>query len=335
MIQIDELKFASKYPFSKVAKSIVKQSGLSIDSIPNRVVERASYLVISSLHGKPYSQLVVGHSDVLKDNVLAFPVAKILVSIIDRFEVTRKFCQSFYDGVMLSLEAEPDEVLFDIAKELNVNLSISEGFYFAEVDIASYLKPEFDSASSKLVNQQVEKGRVFLSRRGFVKLLSEIIVQDLKASLPVDVSGASNDLKLAAKRIEAVYSEESRKVFSKTDFGEVNPVFFPPCISKLYSELVSGQNVNHLGRFAVATFLNQVGLPSEKIVDAFRATPNFNEHITRYQVERISGKKGNSKDGYNCPSCDKMRTYGLCVADCPVSHPVQFYEREFSKQKKK
>jgi DNA primase large subunit len=335
MIRIDELKFASKYPFSRIAKSIVKQSGLSIDSIPDDVVERASSLVIFSLQGKPYSELLVGHSEILMTNVLAFPVAKILVSLIDRFEVYRKFCQSFYDGLVSSFEAEPDEVLFDLARELNINFWISDGFYFAEVDIVSYLKPEFDSASSKLVNQQVENGRVFLSRRGFVKFLSEVIVHDLRASLPVDVSGASNDLKLAAKRIDAVYSEESRKVFSKTDFGEVNPLFFPPCISKLYSELVSGQNVNHLGRFAVATFLNQVGLPSEKIVDAFRAAPNFNEHITRYQVERISGKRGNSKGAYNCPSCDKMRAYGLCVADCPVSHPVQFYEREISKQKRK
>jgi DNA primase large subunit len=56
--------------------------------------------------------------------------------------------------------------------------------------------------------------------------------------------------------------------------------------------------------------------------------PDFNEKIARYQVEHIAGLRG-SRTRYKPPSCQTMRSLGLCVEDgrlCPkwIKNPLEF-----------
>ncbi|MEK6958288.1 MAG: hypothetical protein AABW99_04910 [archaeon] len=345
---VEELRFAQKYFFSTAAKMAVKQSGYLLEDIPESVLRRAGSMVASAFEEKNYGPRIEASPGLLLDEILAFPAAKILVSMIDRFELYRKFCSMVSDSVFLNLENEKSDVLLGIAMDLGLKANLSEDkFFFVELGISDYLRPELDSASMKLANAQVSKGKVFLDRNLFARHVSMIVAQELRESLPVPVKGVPAQFKSAADSLKGRFAEVSRKQFSRTDFGGVAPENFPPCMAKIYSELIAGVKVNHSARFAIATFLYSIGMEPEKIIDMYRQTPNFNERTTRYQVERLVGsgaKLGSSSEakmsrspaagmaaGYSAPSCDKMRSYNLCVANCHVSHPVQFYTREKSK----
>ena len=221
--------------------------------------------------------------------------------------------------------------IFRIAEELGIEYE-DTGNGIA-VPISHYLRPDLEKPADKLANQKVNGGFVYLDINHFKILIAMIAAQELKTSIEsigLQMKDAPQNLKRAAEDLDKEFMQTTRAQFSKSDFGAVAPEAFPPCMAKIYSELLSGVNVTHSGRFAIAAFLASIGMPAEKIIDAFRRTPNFSESVTRYQVERIAGVKGAA---YSSPSCDKMRSYNLCVANCPVSHPVQFYELEISRGK--
>ena len=74
-------------------------------------------------------------------------------------------------------------------------------------------------------------------------------------------------------------------------------------------------------------FLVNIQMPQEDIVALFAKAPNYDERITRYHVDNISGKHSGKK--YSAPSCAKVREHSLCISrTCNVMHPMQFYERE-------
>jgi len=100
----------------------------------------------------------------------------------------------------------------------------------------------------------------------------------------------------------------------------------PPCIEKLIEDLQRGENLSHFARFALAAFLVNAGWDVGQIVDLFRNAPDFDEKVTRYQVEHIAGKRGGGRR-YTPPSCERMRQEGLCVANCGISNPIEWLRR--------
>jgi DNA primase large subunit len=69
-----------------------------------------------------------------------------------------------------------------------------------------------------------------------------------------------------------------------------------------------------------------IGKQTDEVVELFKNAPDFNEKITRYQVEHLAGTKG-SRVKYSVPSCEKLRNENLCFAteDCAgIINPVQF-----------
>lgn len=74
------------------------------------------------------------------------------------------------------------------------------------------------------------------------------------------------------------------------------------------------------------------------IVDLFRSSSDFNERMTRYQVEHIAGERG-SGTKYIPPTCDTLRTHGLCLGmndTCKgVRHPLTYYRVKTGTLKKK
>jgi len=100
----------------------------------------------------------------------------------------------------------------------------------------------------------------------------------------------------------------------------------PPCIEKLIQDLQHGENLPHFARFALAAFLVNAGWSVDQIVDLFRNAPDFDEKVTRYQVEHIAGKRGGGRR-YVPPACERMRQEGLCVANCGISNPIEWLRK--------
>ncbi|MEM2954263.1 MAG: DNA primase regulatory subunit PriL, partial [Candidatus Bathyarchaeia archaeon] len=93
-----------------------------------------------------------------------------------------------------------------------------------------------------------------------------------------------------------------------------------------------GRHIPHIARFTLTTFLVNIGMPTENIIDLFRASSDFNERLTRYQVEHISGERG-SRTRYKPPKCQTLKTHGICMTPnkpcAKISHPLKYYQRRF------
>ena len=122
--------------------------------------------------------------------------------------------------------------------------------------------------------------------------------------------------------------EIQKKKFWATDFGIVEPEFFPPCIFHALANVKGGVNLAHSMRFAMTSFLLSVGMSVDEILNLFNISPDFGAEKTLYQIEHISGSTGNK---YKPPACDTMRTYGNCIGKdrlCEkINHPLRYYEK--------
>jgi len=102
--------------------------------------------------------------------------------------------------------------------------------------------------------------------------------------------------------------------------------YYPPCIRHALEVMNQGENLPHSARLMLATYMLAIGKSIDDIVILFHNAPDFNEKITRYQVEHLAGTKG-SRTKYSVPSCEKLRNENLCFAteECNgIINPSQF-----------
>lgn len=127
--------------------------------------------------------------------------------------------------------------------------------------------------------------------------------------------------------VEGFNSVAPSKIFNDTEnllvFAEN---FFPPCMQSILRSLVSGDNLTHHQRFALATFLLNLDIDIDNLLSIFRYSPDFNERIARYQLEHLAGLRG-SKKRYLPYSCATMKTLNLCSSDCGTKNPLQYFYR--------
>ncbi|MBS3061101.1 MAG: hypothetical protein J4215_00800 [Candidatus Diapherotrites archaeon] len=334
MFSIDELRFASKFPFSATSRQVLKLNGFELNRVPAQVLKKAVLLIVfaqkphkKAEYEKFFSERQIGSSDLLLTDVQAFPVAKILLSAMNQPEFFDRFADLFARQTFFYLSLESNkETLLGLANEMNskAHPSSKQGF-FAQVALTDFLEANFREDFMKLVNQQLDSGTIFLNRNDFCRFLSELSRERVASSLPVSLENVPKNFVDVSRQLKEQLAFRKRQEFDFKSLGSVDQDAFPPCMAKIYSELLAGQNVNHPGRFNLATFLVAIGMPTDQIVDAFKGAPNFDEKVTRYQVERIAG---HGKAKYSPSSCAKMREYELCVANCPVTHPLQFYRNQ-------
>ena len=146
-------------------------------------------------------------------------------------------------------------------------------------------------------------------------------------SFKEDIIRIQNQVKLHREKIEAA------------PVGKLDIAKLPPCMKDILSSIQAGENVPHMGRFALVSFLSTLKLSTNDILKLFSTAPDFEEEKSRYQIEHITGDI--SSTTYKPPACDKMRTYGLCPTDKMDSlckkkrHPLSYYKAKWYLEKKK
>jgi DNA primase large subunit len=76
----------------------------------------------------------------------------------------------------------------------------------------------------------------------------------------------------------------------------------------------------------LATYMLEIGKSVDEVAALFHNAPDYNEKVTRYQVEHLAGIRG-SHVKYSVPSCEKLRNENLCFATekCNgITNPIQF-----------
>jgi len=218
--------------------------------------------------------------------------------------------------------------------------------YPYRMPIPSYLKGIETLRTQKrwmLVNRIVNKGYVYLSKRDLVRVLSEFVkrrVLNLASEYSTYLSEVPENLiKEDTERLRELVKDvrgftEERLSSEAIVKAGIREEFFPPCITNIMNSLLKGEHLSHAQRFALATFLLNAGADVEYVLDIFRHAPDFNEKIARYQIEHLAGLRG-SRKRYSVYSCDKMKSLGMCVAECGVRTPLQYYFKEYRRHLRK
>ena len=189
------------------------------------------------------------------------------------------------------------------------------------IPIPDYLRHavNFHELEWKLVNRHVENGMVFLSPHETVRLIRRELGGYIRS-------------RIKAANTPSLYKGFEDKVNRLVDLAKKFTVSttvsteYPPCIKHAIDELESGENLSHSGRFMLATFLLGRGQSIDEIAPLFKNAPDYNEKVTRYQINQIAGETG-SNTKYSCPSCEKLKIKDLCFAipECDnIINPIQF-----------
>lgn len=262
-----------------------------------------------------------------KKSILSYLFSRLLVNLTEEW-VRRRFAvkeaRRYSELIKNEDFARKKYVLGIISADLGIKADISElSSNSIKVHVSSYLRASSRIKSEKwrLINQDLVKGYVEITENDFIRLIEEFLRERLAEKVEID-DDLKDILEPYLKEIEPVIFIEKERI-GKVKFDKVEMECFPPCMKKILSDLKAGINLPHTARFAITSFLINIGLDVEEIMALFRSAPDFREDLTRYQVEHIAGATGTE---YDCPACDTMRTYHNCYAECKTYHPLSKYE---------
>ena len=331
----------SKYPFTKETQEyrLLRQNYIAEEDLTKPefaiLTDRAKSRILQSLE----KGIVDSQPDMDPEiEVWSFSVAMYLVMTIGDSYLRRRYALAEAKRVYELLRMDQSEKLFEIAVatfnwDIRKELPGSGEQYDFALHFVNYLSNalNFQDDKWKLVNRLLTNSYVFLTQDETARLLEEEVRKFIESRLDnADAIIQTSPAELTdeiRRRLALVRNRVAYEELPKNAVIEA----YPPCIKLLYDRVVAGQHLSHLGRFALTTFLFNIGVSVDEIVKLFSNQSDFNEKMTRYQVEHIAGAKG-SKTKYKPPNCDTLRTHGLCllrVEECRnIKNPLVYYKRK-------
>ena len=337
-IQMSSARFTktdlAKYPFLKESTEYVRKLNLKVEDLINpeleKVLERAEERVEEAI----LYTMVERKTRNQEVEILSFPAAIMLTIATGSSFIKKRYALAEAKQTYEDLKEESKKRILEIAGNLGWKLGLNQltasPFEFA-VSFADYLgnATHLRDKKWKLINRVLSDGCVLLSRNETARLLSEEVRRHVEERLEVkDLPDFPKKIVEMAERMKKTTAEK----IGQTEMEEIPKVMvqeaFPPCISALYLAFSSGRHLSHIGRFALTSFLINIGMPPDKVIELFKNISDFNEKMTRYQVEHIAGETG-SRTRYIPPKCDTLKTHGVCVNPdelCGrVRHPLSYY----------
>ena len=329
----------ARYPFLSSARDTVAAADVDLATVVDAgdpAVERAVERVVGAVEDGAVGE---AHRDV-RTELLSYPIARVLVSLIDQPALTRRYAGAEAEAAHrrfteeLSADApelrsvETDQLTLDaLLSEFELVDDIHERPEGFAVAVVAYLQhaARLRDDEWRLVNRDLSDGRVPVSRPELFRLLQQAVERRVEAGLPLSVPDAIADpLADEVAEIEGVLDE----LDLTREIDTVVPELFPPCMQALLDQIQQGEHLEHHSRFAITSFLTSIGLTTDEIVDLYSINPGFGEQMTRYQTDHIRGDSGPTD--YTPPSCATMQSYGDCVNKddlCDaISHPLSYYE---------
>ena len=307
----------------KITDLASPEYGQILNRAEKRIEEAILYAQISQQH--PNQEI----------EILSFPIAIMMISATNDPFLKRRYALAEAKRAYNSLKLENAEKIITIAVFFNWKIKLAEQTTTDyALNFTDYLRNtvDFHESKWKLVNRALQNGEVHLTRDEAARLLAEEvrrhIEKKLEAKLELELPQTIID---HVERLEQLFISRKGKIRLETLPKEVVTNAFPPCIRQLYSDVQSGRHISHIGRFTLTSFLIQSGMTTEDVVNLFRTFSDFNERMTRYQVEHIARGRG-SRTKYIPPRCDTLRTHGVCPGMneiCrKIRHPLAYYRRK-------
>jgi DNA primase large subunit len=346
---LDAGSLFAEYPFLPGAEAILGSEPVSVGALLQepayerpRAIGRARILAAADdPRGERTVEELAGASGDVR--YLSFLFARLVLASAPSLAVLRRWAVSEAKRSYGRLAAAEPEELEEVARRLGYPIERRARRMTFELTDYLRLSVAFREADFRLARQDVERGRVTVESVRAARLLQEAIRRTLAVPLPLTVEVVTLVRDRESELLGTVAERMPKPVARAGSAGaRLSPERFPPCIRRMQRTLERGENLSHAGRFCLAAFLHRAGADLETIVDAYRGAPDFDESITRYQVEHITSRGGG--EGYEPPECDTLRSHGLCARDgdpdskdpaerrrdelCfrPVlKHPLQYY----------
>lgn len=329
----------AKYPFTVealeyiVARNIEAPDLTRPEFIP--ILDRAKERIKQAIFGGKIS------SELTQEDIdlFAYPTALMLVSAIGDDKTRRRYALAEAKRAYELLRREPPEKLIQIATytfgwdSKLVQERIGESFFEFALHFKDYIRnsTRIRDVKWKLVNRVMSQGYALLPREDFARLLEEEVqarilerTADFRVTLPEELATQVAPLISTLKlRAESLAADDMPLA--------VATAAIPPCMKNLLSMLQTSKHLSHMGRFAMAAFLLNIGTNEQDLLNMLKSFTDFDERVARYQVEHIAGKRG-SRRKYTAPNCATMRTHGLCINPdelcATIRHPLSYYRRK-------
>lgn len=336
----------AKYPFTSEASAYVSRVGLEVHelSAPDyreitvRAVERVKEAIVRgrvSWKGEKRSDV----------ELFSYPVALFFVSNIRDGFLTRRYALAEAERAYRLLQTEEAATLIDIASRafgwktrmLPRTAGHPSGF---AVHFIHYLRNAtvFNDDRWKLVNRTLVDGEVCLQQPEYARLLSEEVKTHINRRLQdtpeIELPPAlTEQVAYLTKTLEMRKSTLPRDGLPRGTFREA----YPPCIAELHKALLEGQNLSHFGRFTLTSFLLNIGMKVDAIVELYTSVTDFDEGLTRYQVRHIAGATGSGVK-YRAPNCKTVKTHGLCPGPdnlcSQINRPLSYYRAKLRRDRR-
>ena len=169
----------------------------------------------------------------------------------------------------------------------------------------------------RLPNHELEQGwvtlwdeEIYSSDAQLSRLLREKIKIEIQRDAREQIEKLGDDkipgLEKYVDMIKDTLGDFKKK---ELELSRVDQEDWPPCMHKAITELARGVNVNHTGRFFLASMASKIGMPQKDAVAFFSNAPDFSEATTSYQVGQIY------EMDYTPTSCEKMKLGSNCAVE--------------------
>ena len=327
----------AKYPFLSEASDYVRELGLSIEELSapefTPVLDRAEKRLEEALSKGRVSGDLTNESA----EILSFPISNLILSLVGEERARRRFALAEAKRAYELLRQESPEKIEHIAsttfswKVKRLDLKLGRRFYDFALSLPNFLHNSIHLREARwnLPNRVLDHGFVYVTRDEAARLMEEEVKMKI-----LERSGRTPDKvpRLFESRVDRAKGLVVKwlGVPTKYELPKVPlPEAMPPCVRHLIDSLDEGKNVQHMGRFTLASFLLNIGTGEEDVVRLFKPATDFSERMTRYQVEHIGGKRG-GRTKYTCPMCTTLKTHGVCYKPdeiCEaIRNPLSYYK---------
>ena len=333
----------ARYPFFSAAREAVQRADISPPRLVTEgdpAVERARERVERALMSGTVASETPGRwSD--RDELLSYPIARILVSLVDVRAAVEKYAEAEAETAFARLREDldaddaelrsvstPRADLETVLDEFDLDGTVQRvgddphraGF---RIDVTAYLRladPDWGDGW-RLVNRDLAAGAVPIDGDELRRLLREAVRRRVADGLPFEVRGSTGGDAIAEALSEDVATLRDRLAERERlpDVEAVIPAQFPPCMQALLDR----DGLAPHAAFAATAFLVSLGLDADTIAERW---PALDDGSLSYRTTVLADTNGSQ---YPAPSCATMQAFGDCVNPderCEtIDHPLRYY----------
>jgi len=327
----------AKYPFLKEAAKYLKIPDLRIEDLTNPELEEILKRAEERVEEAILYTRVSRKPEKADDEISSYPIAIILTIATKSSFIQKRYALAEAKQTFEDLKDEPGEKILAFAQNFEWKLAVNmndEIPYEFTLHFADYLRntTHLREKKWKLVNRILSNANVYLTRNEIARLLSEEVRRYIEKRLEIkELPNLPPKIMETAEKIKNLSVEKIGKTEMEGFPKTIIQTAFPPCIKTLYQAISTGRHLSHVGRFTLTSFLVNIGMSPENVIELFKNFSDYSERMTRYQVEHIAGERG-SRTRYTPPRCDTLQTHGVCTNPdeiCQtIRHPLSYYRRK-------